>query len=191
LIGRKEPTLFDLGWEGLPAALSQHMRADIDPHTVIAAYRAAYPQRSPADVFFAATTAGRSWRGQVEEADARARQGAPTWVYRFDLPWSADGGKWGAPHTADIGYVFGNLDAPGAMPGSAAASRRVSDAIGRAFIALARDGRPQTGSLSDWRCYALADRCTMIFDTQMRQEADPRGAERELFAKVPFIQWGS
>ncbi|MDP3458476.1 MAG: carboxylesterase family protein [Hyphomonas sp.] len=191
LIGRREPEMFDLGWDALPAALARHMRTDIDPGTVVAAYRAAYPERSPGDVFFAATTAGRSWRGQVEEADARARQGAPTWVYRFDLPWSEDGGKWGAPHTADIGYVFGNLDKADAMPGEAAAARRVSDEISGAFAALARSGSPEHTRLARWPTYRLPARETMLFDAETQMARDPRGVERALFSKVPFIQWGS
>lgn len=191
LIGKREPALFDIGWDSLPEALQRHMRTDIDAHTVMLAYREAYPDRSPADIFFAATTAARSWRGQVEEADARARQGAPTWVYRFDLPWTADGGKWGAPHTADIGYVFGNLDRPGAMPGEAAASRRASEALSGAFAALARAGSPNRPAQPPWSEYTLPERTTMIFGEHQRSETDPRKFERELFSKVPFIQWGS
>jgi len=191
LVGRKEPEMFDLGWDGLPAALARHLRCDIDPGTVVEAYRAAYPGRTPGEIFFAATTAGRSWRGQVEEADARARQCAPTWVYRFDLPWTEDGGKWGAPHTVDIGYVFRNLDRAGAMPGEAAASRRVSGEISDAFVALARTGSPEHRDLTDWPQYRLPVRGTMIFGAATGSESDPRGVERALFAKVPFIQWGS
>lgn len=191
LIGRREPEMFDLTWEALPAALARHMRSDIDPGTVVAAYRAEYPERSPGDIFFAATTAGRSWRGQVEEADARARQGAPTWVYRFDLPWTADGGKWGAPHTVDIGYVFRNLDRPGAMPGETAASRRISDEISGAFAALARTSAPLHAGLTVWPQYRMPARETLVFGGETRALRDPRGAERRLFSKVPFIQWGS
>lgn len=191
LIGRREPEMFELSWEALPAALARHMRSDIDPHTVVAAYRAAYPERSPGDIFFAAATAGRSWRGQVEEADARARQGAPTWVYRFDLPWTEDGGKWGAPHTADIGYVFGNLDKAGAMPGESAAAARVSRELSGAFAALARSGNPEHAGLPAWPLYRVPARDTMIFGAATGAERDPRKVERELFSKVPFIQWGS
>nr|WP_291062889.1 carboxylesterase family protein [Hyphomonas sp.] len=191
LIGKREPGLFEIGWDALPGALARHMRCDIDPGAVVAAYRAAYPERSPVDIFFAAATAGRSWRGQVEEADARARQGAPTWVYRFDLPWTEDGGKWGAPHTVDIGYVFGNLDKPGAMPGEAAAARRVSDEISGAFAALARTGSPEYAGLAAWPTYRVPARETMLFGAETRMARDPRGVERALFSKVPFIQWGS
>jgi para-nitrobenzyl esterase len=127
----------------------------------------------------------------VEEADARARQGAPTWVYRFDLPWTEDDGKWGAPHTVDIGYVFGNLDKIGAMPGEKLAAERVSREIGSAFAALARSGDPRHAGLIDWPLYRVPARETMVFGALTSVERDPRGVERELFSKVPFIQWGS
>lgn len=191
LIGRSEPQVFEMGWEDLPAALVRHMRTDIDPHEVVAAYRSFHPNRSPADIFFAATTAARSWRGQVEEADVRARQNGPTWVYRFDLPWTDDNGRWGAPHTVDIGYAFLNLDKPGAMPGEAAAAQRVAESLSGAFIALARSGDPNHAALAPWPRHSLPARETMIFGASIHVENDPRGKERDLFAKVPFVQWGS
>ena len=191
LIGRREPEMFDLGWDALPAALARHMRCDIDPGRVVETYRAAYPERSPGEIFFAAATAGRSWRGQVEEADARARQGAPTWVYRFDLPWTEEGGKWGAPHTVDIGYVFRNLDKPGAMPGAAQARDRVRDELSGAFVALASSGTPERADATRWPQYRVPARETLVLGAETRAERDPRGVERALFAKVPFIQWGS
>lgn len=191
LIGRSEPEMFALSWEALPAALARHMRCDIDPREVVQAYRGLYPDRSPSDVFFAAATAARSWRGQVEEADARAREDGPTWVYRFDLPWTADNGRWGAPHAADIGYAFLNLDRSGAMPGEAGPAQRAADALSGAFIALARSGDPNHAGLAPWPRHTLPARETMIFGETIRTESDPRGAERALFARVPFIQWGS
>jgi para-nitrobenzyl esterase len=191
LIGRREPEMFDIAWDALPGALARNMRCDIDPATVVSAYRAAYPERSPGEIFFAASTAGRSWRGQVEEADARARQGGPTWVYRFDLPWSEDGGKWGAPHAVDIGYVFGNLDRPGAMSGEAGAAARISREMMGAFLSLAKTGTPEHSGLAAWPQYRVPARETMVFGETTEIRRDPRGVERALFAKVPFIQWGS
>jgi para-nitrobenzyl esterase len=191
LIGRSAPEMFDLSWDDLPGALARNMRCDIDPHEVVSAYRGFYPDRTPRDIFFAATTAARSWRGQVEEADARAREGGPTWVYRFDLPWAADDGRWGAPHMVDIGYAFLNLDRPGAMPGERARALQVANALSGAFISLARNGDPNHSGIPDWPRHTLAARETMIFGETVYAANDPRGNERALFAKVPFIQWGS
>ena len=191
LIGNREPDSFALEWEEVSLRLVRHMRVDISPGEVLAAYRRIYPDYSPSDVFFAATTAGRSWRGQVEESDARARQGAPTWVYQMNLPSPNDGGKWGAPHTFDIPLAFGNLTAEGSITGSGRAAQRVSDQLSWAFINLARSGDPQHAGLPEWRQHLLPERATMVFDKQTQLVDDPRREERELFAKVPFIQWGS
>lgn len=191
LIGNRDPQAFSLDWNDLPARLAKEMRVDISPLEVIKTYRRAYPDYSPSDVFFAATTAGRSWRGQVEEADARARQKAPTWVYQMDLPSPKDGGKWGAPHTFDIPLAFNNIDAPGSITGEGDTARRVARQLSRAFINLARHGDPNHEGLPEWEQYRIPARATMVFDKKTELINDPRKEERELFAKVPFIQWGT
>lgn len=191
LIGRSEPAAFSLTFEQLPGWLARHMRTDIDPALVIATYRAAYPQITAPDLFFAATTAARSWRGQVEQADARARQGAPTWVYRLDLPSPQDGGRYGAFHTLDIAHAFGTLGAEGSATGISAEAQQVSDTLMGALAALARTGRPTHRALPAWPQYRLPDRQTLLLDRAITVARDPRGVERALFATVPFIQWGS
>lgn len=75
---------YSLTWDALPDKLRRQQFVDIDPAIVIAAYRRMYPQYTPSEVFFAATTAGRSWRGAVEELQVRAAQGANTWAYQLD-----------------------------------------------------------------------------------------------------------
>jgi para-nitrobenzyl esterase len=60
-----------------------------------------------------------------------------------------------------------------------------------AFLRFARTGDPSGGSLGAWPRYDLSKRATMIFDADSRVENDPRKAERELFAKAPYIQPGT
>ena len=84
------------------------MVSDVDVHAAIAMYRRLYPELPPAQVFIRATSAGRSWRAQVIEAEARARQGAPTWVYQLDYSSRSNGGRYGAYHMLDIPLVFAN-----------------------------------------------------------------------------------
>ena len=177
-----------LTWDELPARLGPELRVDISPETVVAEYRALYPAWTPSQVFFAASTASRSWRAAVIEAEARARQGSPAFVYQLD--WQAPSGA-GAPHTLDIPLVFGTLDASGSITGTAADARAVSEAMQDAFIAFARHGRPDHAALPAWAPYDLPARRTMIFDTPCRMADDPRGRERELFARVPYIQPGT
>lgn len=177
--------LFSLTWDDVPARLATAMRVDILPSYVVSEYRRLYPHFSPSDVYFAASTAARSWRGALIELEARAQAGAPAFAYQLDWRAPAEGGIFGAPHTLDIPLVFGNLEASewiGARaPEAAAMSRTMMDA----FLRFARTGDP------GWAPYTLPSRSTMIFDAASRVEDDPRRAERELFARVPYVQPGT
>ncbi|MBB3777533.1 para-nitrobenzyl esterase [Xanthomonas campestris] len=182
---------FALSWDELPARLESQQYVDLLPQVVIAEYRRLYPQYSPSDVFFAATTAGRSWRGAVEEAEARARQGAPTWVYQLDWGSPLDGGKFGAFHTLDIPLVFDTIAQPGARTGDGADAQRMAAQMSQALLAFARSGNPNHRSLPRWTPYSLQRRETLLFDTPSRLEHDPRGGERKLYQQAPFIQRGT
>ena len=142
LIGRGDPGVFDITWEALPQRLEAEMRVDISGALVVAEYRKWYPQYSPADVFFAATTAGRSWRGAIVEAELRAAQGSPAFAYQLDWGSPQDGGKWGAFHTLDIPLMFGTLTARESPTGDAEEARRVSATMQQALLAFARTGDP-------------------------------------------------
>lgn len=180
-----------LTWDNLAAEIAPDMRVDILPEWVVAQYRAQFPSDTPADIFYRATTAGRSWRGQVIEADARAAAGAgATWVYQLDFASPVQPER-GASHTHDIPLVFGTLAAPGSLTGTGAAAQRVSAQMMAAFAALARTGSPVAKGVPAWPPYRLPDRATMVFDTVSRAMPDPRKWERELFARVPYVQPGT
>ncbi len=158
-------------WTNLAARLGPELRVDISPEQVIAAYREWFPGYDAAEVFIAATTAGRSWRGQVIEAEERAKARAPAFVYQLDFER--------ATHTDDIGLVFGTT------PGMSPARQKLSMRMMRAFLDFARTGTP------GWPAYDLTSRQTMVFDAESRVVNDPRGRERRLFATVPYIQPGT
>ena len=163
--------LAGLGFDNLAARIAPEMRIDIHPEWVVGEFRARYPRAEPLELFHRIVTAARSWRGQVEEAEARARAGAPAFVYQLDFE--------DAKHTDDIGLSFGT------MPDPTPAEQTMSDRVMDAFVRFARTGDP------GWPAYDLGKRQTMIFDTESRVESDPRQWERELFARVPYIQPGS
>jgi para-nitrobenzyl esterase len=186
-----DPGVHALDWETLPERLLQALHVDIAPEYVIAEYRKLYPQYSPSEVFFAATTAGRSWRGAVIEAEARARQGAPAYVYQLDYRSPLENGRYGAMHAMDIPLVFDNIAQPGSLTGVSEKAQRAADVMSGALIAFARSGDPNHPGLPAWRPYTLPDRATMLFDAQSRPALDPRGAERRLFEQVPYVQRGT
>ena len=164
------PRLAGLNWDNLPERIAPELRIDALPEWVVAEYRRLFPAYSPVEIFYAATTAGRSWRGQVIEAEERARAGVPGFVYQLNYPSPA-------PHASDIPLVFGTFTGPAARP--------VSEAMMAAFLRFARTGDP------GWPPYTLPARRTMIFDRAPHIESDPRRAERELFARIPYIQPGT
>ena len=182
--GPDHPKIVGLGWDNLPERMAPELRIDVLPEWVVAEYRRLFPAYTPEQVFFAATTAARSWRGQIVEAEARARAGVPAFVYQLDFaspvePWR------GAPHTLDIPLVFGTLDAPGSLSGTGPESQDVSRAMMQGFLRFARSGDP------GWPAYTLADRTTMLFDAPPRVANDPRAGERRLFERIPYVQPGT
>lgn len=166
------PRLQGLDWANLPARISPEIKIDLRPDWIVDQFRARYPRASPQELFHRIVTPARSWRGQVEEAEARARAGrGNTFVYQLDFEQ--------AKHTDDIGLAFGTT-------GSASHARQaMSDTVMNAFVRFARTGNP------GWPAYDLGRRATMVFDTSSRVVNDPRKWERELFARVPYIQPGS
>jgi hypothetical protein len=67
---------------------------------------------------------------------------------------------------------------------------QMADQVRDAFIAFARSGDPNTKSIPTWEHYELPRRQTVMFNTSAKLVADSRGGERQLFAKVPYIQQG-
>lgn len=182
---------YNLTWEELPRRLAENMRVDILPAHVIAEYKKLYPGISASDLFFAATTASRSWRAAIEEDQARAATGCPAFAYQVNWRTLKEGGKLRAPHTIDIALAFDNTDVPAAITGSGPQASKMAAIVSECFIAFARTGHPDNSLVNGWKPYSLANRETMIFDLPPELVNDPRGAERRIFEKVPFIQQGT
>jgi para-nitrobenzyl esterase len=158
---------------------------------VVALYRRLRPQATPEDVFYAAVTDSRSWRGAVLEAEARVTCEAPTFVYQINFGSPLEGGALKACHMIDIPLIFGTTSVPGALSGDGdearALSGRMRDMLGR-FV---RTGNPNGPRLPGWTPYDLARRSTLILDVAPTLVDDPRSAERRFFSAFPFIQRGT
>jgi para-nitrobenzyl esterase len=198
LIGGGDPGTFDLTWDTLIPTLDQTVSpflGELDRNTVVSEYRRWYPDYSPSDVFFAVTTAARSWRGQVIEADRRAAQpagSAPTWVYQLDWPSPIQNGRMKAFHGLDVPLVFDNVAlAPEVVGTKRRSPQRMADQMSEAWITFARIGRPGAKILPPWPTFNLTRRATMVFDLDSHVLDDPRGNERRLFEKVVYIQPGT
>jgi para-nitrobenzyl esterase len=182
---------FTITWEELPERLAPELVLDVEPRVVIARYRELYPNYTPSEVFFAATTAGRSWPGHLIQAEQRARIGAPAWMYQLDFGSPIDGGKLRAFHSFDIALVFDNLDKPGSKTGTGPAARKVANQMSEAFLAFARTGDPNCAAIPAWGKYTLPQRSTLVINETSAMVDDPRKEERELFSVAPFLKEGT
>ena len=180
----------DMNWENVADRIAAELPADVLPEWIVSEYRRRLPAASPADIYFRATTDGRSWRGQLEVAEARARAGKPVWLYQVNFKSRADPRR-GAFHDIDLPLIFGNPAAVGADTGDDPDVRRMSRIIQDHFVAFARSGNPAVAGQPAWPAYELPQRGTMIFDGSTRVENDPRRWQRELFARAPYVQPGS
>ena len=160
------PGVHDLNWEQLPQLLLENQFVDIRPEVVIEGYRKMYPDYTPTEVFFAATTAGRSWRGAVIESEERAKQtGAPTWVYQLNWQSPVQDGKLGACHAMDIPLVFSNTHVPKSPSGSGVSAGAMADVMSDCLLAFAKSGNPNHPNLPSWTPFRLTPSAkTMLFD---------------------------
>lgn len=177
------PGVNELTWEQLPKLIEVSQFVDIRAEVVIEEYRKMYPDYSPTEVFFAATTAGRSWRGAVIEVEERAKQvGAATYAYQLD--WSR------ASHALDISLVFDNTKVRPASD-NVEKDKQMAEIMSETLLAFAKTGNPNNAKIPEWKSYSMENRETMIFDLPTRMENDPRGGERKLYSRVPFTERGT
>ncbi len=184
-----DPGVYNLSWDALPERLNKNLRVDISPTLVIEQYKNWFPGISPTELFFRATTAGRSWRAAVIEDEERAKAGTPAYAYQVD--WACPDEHRKAQHMTDIPLAFDNTDKDGAITGNDERARQMAAVVSETFIAFAKTGNPNNTLLPQWTPYSMAKRETMIFDLPPHQDDDPRGRERKLFEKVPFVQQGT
>jgi para-nitrobenzyl esterase len=97
-------------------------------------------------------------------------------MYEFAWPSPVMGGRLGACHALEIGFVFDTLDAEGsdALYGSSAPAG-LAATMHRAWVDFARSGQP------GWPAYDLATRATMTFDVDSTVVHDPRPERRVLW----------
>ena len=89
-------------------------------------------------------------------------------------PRELEGGRYRAPHTVEIPFVFHNLEASPwtrGVAGAAALAEQVSDA----WLAFARSGDPNTRGLPRWPA----------FDAARRAKVSPRRSSRALPTPKP------
>jgi len=146
------------------------------PANAIEVYSAARPGATPGDLLAAISTDWFFRIPAVRLAEAHSGNGGSTHLY--EMAWRSPlfGGRLGACHALEIGFVFDTLDADwndrlaGPNP-----PQSLADAMHGAWVAFARTGDP------GWQPYDAEKRTVMRFDTASSVVNDPDGDERRLW----------
>ncbi|EJL22724.1 carboxylesterase/lipase family protein [Novosphingobium sp. AP12] len=144
---------------------------------IMAAYRKDEPGMTPSQILVAVATDVQfrlPLTGAAETKSAAPGQ-APVYMYNFGwtVPWQD--GVLGSPHTVDIPFAFGTIDAAAEMTGPGPGPKVTSLNIMAAFVAFARTGNPNNARMPKWEAYDTATRTTMLIDEKCTADPDWRG----------------
>jgi para-nitrobenzyl esterase len=168
----------------LHAAVKQATRADdAEVDKLIAVYRKGRPNAS--DIDLSQIIASDGFRSPViTEAERKAAQPAPVYMYYFTWKSPMHDGKLKAFHTLEIPFVLDNVDEAKSMTGSGADRYPLQDKMSGAWAAFARTGNPNHKGLPNWPVFKTDQRATMVFDNQCKVVNDPHGEERMALASI-------
>jgi para-nitrobenzyl esterase len=145
---------------------------------VIDVYARANPGASPSDLYFLIASDERYGAPVMKIAERRAALGrGPVYLYYFRWETPFERGRYKAPHTIEIPFVFHNLEASPWTRGVAGAAA-LADQVSDAWLAFARSGDPNTRGLPRWPPFDAARRATMVFDTTSAAADDPLREQR-------------
>jgi para-nitrobenzyl esterase len=176
-------TNFDLTEDGLIAILRRryHDKAD----QILALYRSHYPNKSPFLIQAQVATDAGFRRSAILQAERKAAAGkAPAYMYLWCYESPAFNGKFGAVHGTDVSASFYNF-----RDGIGGAGSRQEKALwarfASAWVSLASNADPNNPRIPKWPAYEESKRATMIFDSEIRVENDPRGDIRKFWQEMP------
>ncbi|MGW2480403.1 carboxylesterase/lipase family protein [Streptomyces sp. NPDC001571] len=177
---REEYRLFLVPTERLDVLSQAKLRAataayGLDPDKALPVYTERRPDALPGELFDAVTT---DWFYRIPAL--RLAESVPgSYVYEFAHRSPALGGRLGACHASELGYVFDRLDDPTYAPIlGEEPPQSLADALHGAWVAFAKTGEP------GWAAYDRDTRTTQVFDTVPGVENDPRAEERALWEGV-------
>ena len=162
--------------------LEQQLRDRFGDKTqkIISAYQRCYPDAKPFDLL-AFISVAPFRRFAVDQATRKAVQGkAPVYYYLFSYCTPVLDGRPGAFHSAEIAFVFDNLERCSNLTGGDPQADVLASQMSQAWINFARSGNPNHSGLPQWSAFTPETKQTMIFDTPCAVKEDPDGEGRKM-----------
>jgi len=191
LFSMMSPRVYGIDEDGLRRAASKFV-AERDAEKLIETYRRAKALRgepvTPFEIYSALSTDVMFRKTAIRIATAQCKHAPGGYNYLFCWKSPAAGGRLGACHALEVGFVFGNYDA--AFGGSGPAADKLSGEMQDAWLSFARTGNPSCRSLGNWPQYCEG-RSSMVFDTNSRVEKAAYEAERSVWETLEELEFSS
>ncbi|WP_420994955.1 carboxylesterase/lipase family protein [Cupriavidus sp. 30B13] len=193
-----DPSNFTLSAGQVRKRVQRFVRlGDADTDRLIAAYRDIDGKATPSELLIAIAGDYNYRLPTLAVADRRARnaglkpgqKGAPVYAYQFEWKSPARGGALGSPHTSEVPFIFGTLEAARALVQDSPDQLAVRDRMGAIWAQFARTGNPGTDAVAGWAPYDPATRTTALLGKGWRTQADPAARARAAFSSVPLYEY--
>ncbi len=169
----------------LKARVKQTTRADdATVDKLIAVYRKGRPGISNIDVYLILASDNSFRAGVLTEAERKAAQKAPVYMYYFTWRSPVRDGKLKAFHTLEIPFVLANVDEGKSMTGTGQDRYALQDKMSGAWAAFARSANPNHKGLPQWPAFRTYQRATMILNNECKVVNDPNREERLALSAV-------
>jgi para-nitrobenzyl esterase len=191
LFSMMSPKVYGIDEGGVRKAASRFVAAP-DAEKLIETYRNAKASRgepiTPFEIYSALSTDVMFRKTAIRIAEAQCKNARGGYNYLFSWKSPAAGGRLGACHALEVGFVFGNYDA--AFGGSGPAADKLSREMQDAWLCFARTGNPSCKSLGIWPQYSEG-RASMIFDSNSRVERAVYEEERRVWETLEELEYSS
>jgi para-nitrobenzyl esterase len=158
---------------------------DAKAGSLVALYQQQHPARTDIDLWNRLESDASAFRSGVDaQAERKAGQGAPVYLYRFEYYSPVRDGRLMSMHCMEIPFVFDNLAAGKVYTGDGPVAQRVADQMSAAWVAFARTGNPSHKGMPPWTAFNATTRPTMVFGAETKLVDDPGRAERLAIASL-------
>nr|WP_269140018.1 carboxylesterase family protein [Aggregatibacter actinomycetemcomitans] len=132
---------------------------------IVAAFREAYPDRMLADALYVDSFLRAPALKTVSlKSD---QKGAPVYNYLFTWDTLVFNGTPMSYHTAEIAFVFNNIQKMAQATGGGDEAQALADKMARAWTNFAKAGNPNGEGLPQWDAYTRENGNVMIFDNKV------------------------